>query len=153
MIKKKRNWSSPGPDLLVNFWLKKVIVTHEHITILFRDIINSSCELVKWFCRGRTSLLEKAGAWVYSNTRPITCTNNTYKWFTSVLKLKLNEHKQKFGIMQLDQRGSKEKCSGTVENLLIDDMVLKDARDNKRNLSCCWVDVKKAYDSLSHSST
>ena len=51
----------------------------------------------------------------------------------------------------MDQRGSKEKCSGTLENLLIDDMVLKDAHDNKRNLSCCWIDVRKAYDSLSHS--
>ena len=45
----------------------------------------------------------------------------------------------------------REKCSGTLENLLIDDMILKDARDNKRNISCCWIDVKKAYDSLSHS--
>ena len=53
--------------------------------------------------------------------------------------------------MQMDQRGAKEECSGTLENLLIDDMVLKDAPDNKRNLSCCWIDVKKAYDSLSHS--
>ena len=51
----------------------------------------------------------------------------------------------------MDQRGAKEKCSGTLENLLIDDMVLKDSRDNKRNLSCCWIDVRKAYDSLSHS--
>ena len=53
--------------------------------------------------------------------------------------------------MQIDQRGAKEKCSGTLENLLIDDMILKDARDNKRYLSCCWIDVRKAYDSLSHS--
>ncbi len=30
-------------------------------------------------------------------------------------------------------------------------MVLKDARNNKRNLACCWIDVKKAYDSVSHS--
>ena len=53
--------------------------------------------------------------------------------------------------MQIDQRGGKEKCSGTSENLLIDNMVLMDAHDNKRNLSCAWVDVSKAYDYLSHS--
>ena len=50
----------------------------------------------------------------------------------------------------MDQRGAKDKSSGTLENLLIDDMVLKDAHDNKRNLSCGWIDVKKAYDTLSH---
>ena len=44
----------------------------------------------------------------------------------------------------MDQKGAKDKSSGTLENLLIDDMVLKDAHDNKRNLSCGWIDVKKA---------
>ena len=151
IIQKKRNWSSPGPDLIVNFWLKKLTVTHDLFKNIFMDIINNSRTMVEWFCRGRTSLLEKSGAWAFDNTRPITCTNNLYKWFTSVLQVKINEHKKKFGFMQMDQRGAKEKCSGTVENLIIDDMVLKDAHDNKRNLSCCWVDVRKAYDSLSHS--
>ena len=53
--------------------------------------------------------------------------------------------------MQMDQRGAKNECSGTFQNILIDDMVLKDAHDNKRNLICSWVDVSKAFDSLSHS--
>ena len=53
--------------------------------------------------------------------------------------------------MQIDQRGAKENCSGTYQNILIDNMVLTDAHDNRRNLACAWVDVKKAYDSLSHS--
>ena len=109
------------------------------------------CDVEGWYCSGRTGLLEKPGMWRFDNTRPITCTNNMYKWFTSVLQNVYNEHKNNHGIMQMDQRGAKEKCSGTLENLLIDDMVLKDSRDNKRNLSCCWIDVRKAYDSLSHS--
>ena len=33
---------------------------------------------------------------------------------------------------------------------MIGNMLLIDARDN-RNLCCCWIDVSKAYDSLSHS--
>ena len=53
--------------------------------------------------------------------------------------------------MQIDQRGGKDGCSGTLNNLLLDDMVLKDAQMNKKNLCCAWIDVKKAYDSLSHS--
>ena len=99
------------------------------------------------------SLLEKPGGWAHDNTRPITCTNNMYKWFTTVLQHIFNEHGKKYVIQQMDQRGAKEKCSGTHENLLIDNMVLKDARDNRKNLSCCWIDVRKVYDSLSHSWT
>ena len=41
--------------------------------------------------------------------------------------------------------------SGTTDNLLIDDMVVRDAQINKRNLSCAWIDVTKAFDSVSHS--
>ena len=150
-IKKKRNWSAPGPDLLVNFWLKRLSVIHLIINETFMDIINSGCSMEAWFCRGRTSLLEKPGEWLHDNTRPITCTNNMYKWFTTVLQQIFHGHIKKHEVLQMDQRGAKENCSGTHENLLIDSMVLKDARDKLRNLACVWVDVRKAYDSLSHS--
>ena len=123
-IKKKRNWSAPGPDLLVNFWLKRLLVIHPRIEETFMDIINSGCGMEPWFCRGRTALLEKPGEWAHDNTRPITCTNNMYKRFTTVLKHIFNEDGKKHEILQMDQRGANEKCSGTQENLLIDNMVL-----------------------------
>lgn len=83
-IKKKRNWSSPGPDLVVNFWWKKINATHDVIGNIFRGIINNECNIEGWYTQGRTALLEKDGDWTPSNTRPITCTNNLYKWFSSV---------------------------------------------------------------------
>ena len=136
-IKKKRNWSSPGPDLVVNFWLKKLSVMHTIINETFKIIINTMSDMVPWFCQGRTSLLEKPGDWVYNNTRPITCTNNMYKWYTTILQKIFNDHTKKHEIMQIDQRGAKEKCSGTQENLLIDNMILKDTREHRRNVACC----------------
>ena len=149
-IKKKRNWSAPGPDGIVNFWLKKITVIHDAISVIFNGIINSECNIVDWYVRGVTVLLEKPGEWLANNTRPITCTNNIYKWFSSVLLHFFNNHVTQYNLMQMDQRGAKIKCSGTLQNLLIDNMVLNDAHDHHRNLSCGWVDVSKAYDSLSH---
>ena len=78
-IRKKRNWSGSGPDLLVNFWLKKLFVIHDPIRSIFSGIINSPSEIETWFTRGRTNLLEKDENFVYDNTRPITCTNHMYK--------------------------------------------------------------------------
>ena len=43
-----------------------------------------------------------------------------------------------------------EKCSGLVENLLIDRMVCQDSLRGKRNLSMGWVDVRKAFDTIDH---
>ena len=114
-------------------------------------MVYSRVDIDIWFTQGRTSLIEKDENFVADNTRPITCTNNIYKWFSSVLLDVFNQHITQYNIMQRSQRGAKNKCSGTFQNILIDDMILKDAHDNKRNLSCSWVDVSKAFDSLSHS--
>ena len=51
--------------------------------------------------------------------------------------------------MQIDQRRGKAKTMGCVDNLLIDKVVLEDAHYQKKNLSCSWVDVKKAFASVS----
>ena len=39
---------------------------------------------------------------------------------------------------------------GCIDNLLIDKTVLEDASQFKKNLSCVWIDTKKAFDSVSH---
>ena len=62
----------------------------------------------------------------------------------------MDQHLRGYGLMEEQQRGAKSGCSGTVDNLLIDQMVTKDCHRNKRNLSMAWVDVKKAYDSVDH---
>ena len=43
-----------------------------------------------------------------------------------------------------------EKCSGTVDNLIIDRMVCQDSLRGARNLSMTWVDVRKAFDTIDH---
>ena len=45
--------------------------------------------------------------------------------------------------MQRDQRGVKEGCCGTVDNLLIDRTVCQDSQLGKRNVSMASVDVWK----------
>ena len=39
---------------------------------------------------------------------------------------------------------------GCIDNLLIDKMVLEDASKFKKNLSCVWIDTRKALDSVSY---
>ena len=95
-------------------------------------------------------MIPKDGIWSIENQRPITCTNNIYKWYTSLILLKVSKFAECEQILQIDQRGAKSNVSGTVDNLLIDDMVLRDAQINRRNLSCGWVDITKAFDSVSH---
>ena len=53
--------------------------------------------------------------------------------------------------MQIDQRGAKSETSGTIDNLLIDDIISRDVALHRRNMFTFWIDVKKAFDSVSHS--
>ena len=55
-----------------------------------------------------------------------------------------------YGLMEVGQRGAKEGCSGTTDNLFIDRMVTQDCHRGRRNLSMAWVDVSKAYNSVDH---
>ena len=150
-IRKKKNWSSLGPDLICNFWWKKLTSVKKVMLKIFSEIINKELGITAWFCRGRTILIPKMGEWSIPNQRPITCLNTQYKWFTSVILFHLNQHLYNNQLMQIDQRGANAKCSGTVDNLLIDDMIMRDAGMNQRDLSLVWIDVRKAFDSVSHS--
>ena len=51
--------------------------------------------------------------------------------------------------MQLYQRGRVKGSMGCIDNLLINKAILEDANKNKKNLSCLWVDIKKAFNSVS----
>ena len=52
--------------------------------------------------------------------------------------------------MQIDQRGCTTNSMGCIDNLIIDKTTLEEAKDRKKNLSCTWIDVKKAFDSINH---
>ena len=114
------------------------------------NIVQHDHEYPLWFAEGKTSLLPKAGEFSSEDQRPITCLNNMYKWFTSCMLKPMNQHLDKYALIEGEQRGAKVGCSGTIDNLLIDRTVCEDNKRNKRNLSMAWIDVKKAYDSVDH---
>ena len=131
--------------------MKKARPSNKYVQPLFYRIINETIPAPEWYYRGRTVFIPKDGEWAIPNQRPITCLINMYKWLTSILKMKSDEHLSKYNLMQVDQRGACVGVSGTIDNLMVDDMVQRDAILNKSNLFVTWIDVKKAFDSVSHS--
>ena len=53
-------------------------------------------------------------------------------------------------MLKLDQRGGQPGSMGCTDNFLVDRMVLEDAQFNLKNLTCTWVDLKTAFDSVSY---
>ena len=121
------------------------------VTKSFQTIVNGDQEIPLWTTEGKTTLIPKPGEFSSENQRPITCLNSIYKRLTCCLIKPVDQHLDKYGLMQGEQRGAREGCSGTMDNLLIDGMVCQDCQRGRRNLRMAWVDIRKAYDSVDHS--
>ena len=144
-IRKKRDWTSPGKDKITNFWLKTLCSIHEGLAIAISEMINKELPLPSWLVEGRTILIPKNDNPGASEYQPITCLNVMYKAITGTIKELLPSH-----LLQVDQRGGRVDTKGCIDNLLIDKTVAEDAKINHKNLSMVWIDIKKAFDSVSH---
>ena len=50
---RKKNWSSPGHDKIVNFWWKKLPIVVPIVFKIFFTIINHETQVERWFARGQ----------------------------------------------------------------------------------------------------
>ena len=62
----------------------------------------------------------------------------------------MDKHLEEYDLLEGEERGAKPRCSGTTDNLLVDRMVCHDSRNSRKNVSMAWIDVRKAFDSVSH---
>ena len=147
VIKKRKNWSSPGVDGIQNYWWKKMDSTWPPLVRCFNKMVESPAMYVEeWFVQGRKVLLPKeedlSKAELY---RPIRCLNAVYKLLTGkYMKAETN------GIWDQRQLGTKSAVLGTIDHILVDRCVLEEIKEHKRNASLCYFDYKKAYDMVPH---
>ena len=66
-IRKKRNWSAPGPDCITNYWWKQAYSLHEGVSNTFMNILQHDHEYPLWFAEGKMSLIPKAGEFSSEN--------------------------------------------------------------------------------------
>ena len=149
-LRKKRNWSSTGLDKTTNFWIKvyKSLVTS--FSLAAKTLMQNKLPFPHWLPGARTVMVPKCKDPRTKDHRPITCLNTSYKLITAVINHNLRKIEASQNMLQLDQRGGKPGTMGCTDNLLVDRIVLEDAQFNLKNLTCTWVDLKKAFDSVSH---
>ena len=89
--------------------------------------------------------------WIPENYRPITCLPTTLKNLTSIITDRLHNHLERKNIMAIEQRGGKKDCYRCKNKLMINNTILGNCRERKKNLSTVWIDFKKAFHSVQHS--
>ena len=60
------------------------------------------------------------------------------------------EHLKTNNIIPEEQKGGIADCYGCIDRLLINSMVLDDAKQRNKNISIAWIDYKKTFDSIPH---
>ena len=88
-----------------------------------------------------------------SNYRPITCLSNIWKLLTRIIGNSIYSHfnvNSLFSDFSPNQKGNWRGVWGTKEHLLVDKMIMYDSHRQRTNLAMCWIDYKKAFDSVPH---
>ena len=96
---------------------------------------------------GRTVLLPKTEDLSNErNYRPITCLDTCYKIFTGMIGNFMKEHAERNKIWDRRQLGTCSGVLGTLDQLIIDNVIMEEVRNQQRNLAAAFYDYQKAYD-------
>jgi len=136
-VKRIHNWKSPGPDCIHGFWLKHLRSLHPVMLKFFNSFISTGGDsLPANLLTGRTTLIIKdvTKGNIPNNYRPITCLSSVWKLFSSALHHMIYRHLESNDLLAVEQKGCYRGSRGTKDQLLIDKLVLTEARKRHKNL-------------------
>ena len=59
-------------------------------------------------------------------------------------------HIQANSIIAIEQKGNASNTYGTIDQLMINKLIMENAKNKLKNIPTAWIDYKKAYDSVPH---
>lgn len=136
--------SAPGLDgLTVGRWMSEVPAI---LRAAILNIIMATGRMPRRFRDSRTVLIPKAPDLLEpANYRPISVASVVLRHFHKILAKRLSSHR----IFDNRQRGFIA-ADGCAENISILSALIFDARSNRRQVHVVTLDVKKAFDTVSH---
>ena len=83
--------------------------------------------------------------------RPITCLPMMCKILTAQIREEIYYSVISRGLFPDEQKGCCKRSRGTAELLDIDQYILNESKNRRKNLAMSWIDCKKAYDMVPQS--
>ena len=138
-------------DKLHNFWWNKPTTLHPKVAVAFDRLIAQPENCPDWLTTGQTTLIaKKEPTRNPSNYRPITSLPVMYKILSSIVTSRMSHHINTSKIIPNEQKGNASNTSGTIDQLIINKMVMDNVKLKQLNISTAWLDYKKAFDSVPH---
>ena len=138
--------------MVQGYWLKNFASLHERIAYQLNDCLKQG-NVPSWMTRGRTVLIMKdiSKGNIPSNYRPITCLPMCWKLFTSMIAESIYTFLDDNKLFPEEQKGCRKGSRGTNDLLYIDQRMMKEAKQRRKNLAMAWLDYCKATDLVPHS--
>ena len=106
-----------------------------------------------WMTKGKTTLIQKdpSKGTAPNNYRPITFLPMIWKILTAKIREEIYYSLTSRGLVPDEQKGCRKRSRGTAELLYIDQHILNESKNKRKNLAMAWIDYKKAYDMVPQS--
>ena len=147
-IKKLKNDKATGADMIMNEMIK--VSTNEILELymaLFNKIINEEKYPSNWNT-SLTQVIHKEGAKDEpSNYRGIALSSNLCKLFNAILATRINKYLEENSVIRPEQGGFR-KDHRTSDHIFVLQTIIQKYTRNGGKLYACFVDLKKAYDSV-----
>lgn len=151
VLKKRKNWTAPGADGIQNYWWKRFKSVWTPLVKTMQTWIIETNTIPEWIAVGRGVMIPKAeDLSIVKDYRPITCLNTVYKIYTGMIAKYLKSHAERNEMWDQNQMGTREGVLGTVDQLLVDNCIMDEVREQHRNLAVAYYDYQKAYDMVRH---
>jgi exonuclease III len=150
-IKKLKNRKAQGPDTIRNEMLKY----SQHALLpclkkIFNIVLQSGQYPDEW-ARGYISPLFKTGnPFIKDNYRGITITSCLGKLFNSIMNSRIDKHLKSNNTIPETQIAYKANSRTSDHIFVLKSMIDKQLKKERKPLYACFIDFKKAFDSIPH---
>jgi hypothetical protein len=150
-IRDLKDGKSPGPDSITNEVIKLLPLPWlVGLQSIFNHILHNSDYPSSWAASIIQPIHKSGDKNNPSNYRGISLINCLGKLFTSIIGNRLRAWAEDCNAIPKEQFGfQKGKC--TTDAIFVLNSLAEHQRLRKKRLYCCFVDFKKAFDSISHS--
>ena len=151
-LKKISNWETPGHDERHGFCFKKFTSIHDRLALEMNRCLQDA-HVPDWMTKEKTTLIQKdpSKGTAPNNYRPKTCLPMMWKILTTQIREDINYSQISRWLFPNEQEGCRKGSRGTAELLYIDQHILNESKNRRKNLAMAWIDYKKAYDMVPQS--
>ena len=148
-VKALKNNKARGWDDIPNeCWKNAPSSVIEQLVVLF-NMMKDQCELPEKFNHGSITLVHKKGpVELLSNYRPLTVNISLYGIYSRVLNNRLSDVTELHDLLGEVQSGFRKDRSA-ADNIFVLNTILEKAKECGQQVHKSFVDIKKAYDSVS----